>query len=430
MQIGSRFGRSGASVPVVAWGSPVSGFRRARRRGALAEETWLRKRDVGSVGSRLEIGVSRMRIGVMLRSIGSPGGITVYTRNLLGALLRIDRGHDYVLMYREEEDLGLFEDVENAREILVRAPTKLLWDQVAVPWAARREEVDLIFNPKLTVPLITSCDTVVAMHGAEQFAVREVFPWHDRLYYQIANPIYCRAASAVIVMTEIGAGDVVRYMGASPERVHAIHESYNEDCRVLEEEVARERLAGYELPPRFFLFTGGITPLKNIGNLLRAFHRVREEIPQDLVIAGFKRWKYSGDLALVDDLGLQNRVHFLGFVPDDELVALYNSADAFVMPSLYEGFGMPALEAMACGCPVITTKAGCTPEVVGDAAVLVDPYDPGEIAAAMRAVVTDTDMREGLATRGLRRVRFFSWEKCAGQTLDLFEMIARGSNPG
>lgn len=365
-----------------------------------------------------------MKIGVMLRSIGDPGGITVYSENLLDALLRLDDHNTYTLLYRREEDLGRYADVPNVEEVVLRAPGKLLWDQVVVPLYARRHRLDLLFHPKLTVPLVTACDTVVAMHGAEQFAVPEVFKWHDRLYFTLANPLYCRAASAVIVMTEKGADDVVRYMGADPARVHMIHESYNEDCRPMSDDEARRRTAAYDLPEPFVLFVGGITPLKNFGNLLRAYRGIRDEVPHHLVAAGFKRWKYSEDLALIGKLGLEDRVRFLGFVPDEDLPALYNRAEAFAMPSLYEGFGMPVLEAMACGCPVVTTNTGCSPEVAGDAALLVDPHDPGDIAAGIRRVLTDPSLREELVERGFRRAGQFSWERCARETLDLFEQLA------
>lgn len=364
-----------------------------------------------------------MKIGVMLRSIGEPGGISVYSVNLLGALLRLDDRNSYTLLYRKEEDRGRFADLANVEEVVLRAPGKLLWDQVVVPLHARKHDLDVLFHPKLTVPLVTSCETVLVMHGAEQFVVPEVFKWYDRLYFSLANPLYCRAASAVVVMTEIGAGHVVDHMGADPARVHAIHESYNEDCELMPEAEARRRMADYDLPERFILFVGGITPLKNFGNLLRAFRELAGEVPHQLVAAGFKRWKYSEDMALIEEFGLEDRVRFLGFVPDADLAAIYNRAEVFAMPSLYEGFGMPVLEAMACGCPVVTTNTGCSPEVAGDAAILVDPYDPGDIAEGIRRVLGDEEIRNRLVEKGLQRAKEFSWEKCARETLRLLESL-------
>lgn len=359
----------------------------------------------------------------MLRSVAELGGISVYTVNLLDSLLELDDRNSYTLLYRHEADRGRYRDFRNVEEVVLAAPSKLLWDQAIVPWYAWRNNLDLLFHPKLTVPLVTSCETVLVMHGAEQFVVPKVFKWHDRLYFTLANPLYCKTASAIIVMTERGARDVVDYMGADPDRVHAIHESYNEDCRPLTDAEARDRLAAYDLPERFILFVGGITPLKNFGNLLRAFRRISGDVPHNLVAAGFKRWKYSDDVALVEELGLSDRVQFLGFVPSAELVGLYNRAEAFVMPSLYEGFGMPVLEAMACGCPVVTTNTGCSPEVAGDAAILVDPNDPDDIATGIKRVLQDASLRRRLLEAGFRRAGQFSWQKCAHETLDLLTSI-------
>lgn len=364
-----------------------------------------------------------MNIGVMLRSIGEPGGISVYSRNLLDSLLPMDSSNTYRLLYRHPEDRGRYAGMENVEEVVLAAPSKVVWDQVVVPLHAARHDIDVLFHPKLTVPLLAPCNTVLVMHGAEQFVVPDVFQWYDRLYFSLANPLYCRAASAVVVMTDQGAEDVVEYMGADPARVHAIPESYNEDCAPLTESEARRRTGEYDLPERFILFVGGITPLKNFGNLLRAYRRICGDVPHQLVAAGFKRWKYSEDFALIEELGLEERVHFLGFVSDRELVGLYNRAEVFVMPSLYEGFGMPALEAMACGCPVVTTRTGCSPEVTGDAALLVDPYDPGNIADRIKRVLTDPETRRRLVERGFRRSREFSWDKCARETLELFHSL-------
>jgi glycosyltransferase involved in cell wall biosynthesis len=171
------------------------------------------------------------------------------------------------------------------------------------------------------------------------------------------------------------------------------------------------------------LFVGGLSPLKNFGNLLRAYEKVYKMFPHKLVFTGFKRWKFSKDLQLVDQLGLHDHVLFTDFIPDEDIPAMYNLADLFVFPSLYEGFGMPVLEAMACGCPVLTTETGCSPEVAGDAALLVDPYAPDKIAEAIQRLLTDEQLRQGLIEKGLVRAKQFGWERCARETLALFESL-------
>ncbi len=264
------------------------------------------------------------------------------------------------------------------------------------------------------------------MHGAEQFAVPHSFMWHDRIYFTIANRLYCKGASAIITMTNIGAKDISRYMGADPDKIHVIYESYNESCRVVEEDDALQVRQKYDLPEKYILFLGGLNPIKNFRNTLLAYEKLYRELPHKLVVVGFRRWKFSEELKLIDELGLRDHIIFTNFIPDEDIPAIYNLADVFVFPSLYEGFGMPVLEAMACACPVVTTKTGSSPEVAGGAAVLTDPYRPDEIADAIRKVVSDEELRERLVAKGLKRATEFSWKNCARNTLALFESLNGG----
>ena len=234
-----------------------------------------------------------MRIGVMLRNLGEPGGIGMYTKSILDALLRIDQRNHYVLIYKRPEHLGRFSSFDNVTEQVISAPNKLWWDQIAVPRFAKTAALDVIYNPKLSVPLFTRCKTVLVMHGADQFAAPHTFKWHDRIYFSIANRLYCKRASAIIAMTHMGAKDIVSYMGAIPQRIHVIHESYNELCRVVSKAEAEEVREQYSLPERFILFVGGIEPKKNVKSLFKAFATIKADIPHKLVLVGFNRWKTS-----------------------------------------------------------------------------------------------------------------------------------------
>jgi glycosyltransferase involved in cell wall biosynthesis len=246
------------------------------------------------------------------------------------------------------------------------------------------------------------------------------------MYFTIANRLYAKKASAIITMTRLGSNDIVRYMGADPKKMNVIYEAYNENCRVLKKEETDAVRLKYALPEKYILFVGGLTPLKNFGNLLRAYKTIEARVAHHLVVVGWNRWKFSDDLKLLEELGLSDRVLFKGFVSDDEIPAFYNLAGLFAFPSIYEGFGIPALEAMACGCPVIASKTGCSPEVVGDAACLVDPYDPGMIGATMQKVLEDRALRQQLVAKGLERAGQFSWRKTAIKTLALFNSLDGG----
>jgi len=165
--------------------------------------------------------------------------------------------------------------------------------------------------------------------------------------------------------------------------------------------------------------------MKNVRGLVEAFARLRDRIPHSLVISGIKHYKTEPDFAAIDRYSLHDRVIPTGFVEEEDLPVLYSMADAFVLPSLYEGFGIPLLEAMACGCPIVTSTQGSCPEVVDGAGVLVNPRDPADIAEGIYKVVTDRELAAGLVVKGYQRVAQFSWEKCARETLDVITSVAR-----
>jgi glycosyltransferase involved in cell wall biosynthesis len=238
-----------------------------------------------------------------------------------------------------------------------------------------------------------------------------------------------RKASAVIVSTQDAKQKTLDLIANLPERIHVVPAAYSKEfgLRPQEElEAVRDR---YDLPERFILFVGGLHPIKNVGRILRALHLLREswgdELPP-LVAVGFKRWKVDGELALIDELGLQDKVIFPGYIPDADLPAFYNLATLFLFPSLYEGFGIPVLEAMACGCPVVTSKTGASPEVSGGAALLADPYDPREIAEQVNEVLKSEGLRASLSEKGLERVEDFDWRNTAAATLSLMLHAVRG----
>ncbi|MBI1871711.1 MAG: glycosyltransferase family 4 protein [Chlamydiae bacterium] len=370
-----------------------------------------------------------IKIAVMLRHLKEVGGIKVYTVNLLKNLLRLDQVNEYFFLYKDEDPLGSYHQYSNVRERVVKAPSKFLWDQVAVPRIARKENVDIIFNPKLSIPLFAAQKTVFPLHGLEQFAVPEAYPCWDRWYTRLMMPLFCRSTDAIVSMTYKGAKEMERYLKIKSEKVHVIPEAYDLRFRVLpSSEVERVRQK-YHLPQKFILFVGGLFPVKNFGNLLRSFQQVQSKFPDHYLVAvGFQRWKFKDDLALIKKLNLESRVILPGYIPDEDLPSFYNRAQAFVFPSLYEGFGIPILEAMACGCPVITTRTGCSPEVAGDAAFLINPKNPQEIALAIEKVLIDSTLRQNLIQAGLKRAADFRWEKTARLTLALFEKMAGVKN--
>jgi glycosyltransferase involved in cell wall biosynthesis len=362
------------------------------------------------------------RVGIMLRHVMAPGGVTVFTRRVVKHLLTHPDGIEYHLLYSHPSQQEAFAGLPG-KSVVLEDPARIRWDQVTAPRYAERNGLALLFNCKFSVPLAARVPTLIVIPGREQLAMAHVFPWYNRWYNRLLVPAFCRSATALITHTEIGREDCIM-MGARPESIHVVPHGVDRYLRPASEEAkaALRRKLGLGRP--YILFLGGITPLKNIGNLLRAFARVAASHDVDLVLAGFKRWSFERELAPIAELSLQDRVKYVGYVPDEDLAALYSAAACLALPSWYEGFGIPIVEAMACGCPVVTSSGRhAAPEVAAGAAVLVDPADPAAIAAGLERVLDDPALRAELIARGLVRGPQFDWETTGSRTAEIIRSL-------
>lgn len=367
-----------------------------------------------------------MRIGVMLRHLEEHnGGVLVYTRNLLRELLRLDSDHEFVLMYSHPRHVGTYAGSPRVREVAEYAAHRGLWDQVAVPRMALRERVDVVFNPKYSVPLLTEVPSVFVSHGMDWYVEPHWSGWPDRLNHALLVPRFAKRAAKIIAVSETARNGVIEFLGVPGDRVDTVYLGVSEHFRrpMSDDEVAAVARE-FGLPPRFFLYVGQIYPPKNFGRLVRAFARVARETDAHLVVAGRHTFGCASELRLIDELGVADRVVWAGWVDHSQLRAFYRSAEALVMPSLYEACPSPPLEAMASGCPVITADRYGTREIAGRAALLVDPYSVDAIAGAMRSVAGDPALRRRLSEAGRGRVDDFSWPRCAEETLGVIESAA------
>lgn len=374
-----------------------------------------------------------MRIGVCVRTWGERGGIGVYTRSIVPALLEADRNNEHTLFFQQRMHMGAFGGQENVREVYV--PTvggfagarTWVWDQVTMPWHARREDVGVIFHTKFAIPLASGRKTAMVLHGTQRFVHPEFHQRGDVWFFRTVFPHYLRCASLILTVSERGRQDVLRYLGLDPQKVRTVHLAANPVFRVTRDEEFLDRIRRkYRLPKRYIVYVGNIAPGKNVARLFRALAQVRKEEDVDLVVAGTCLWNYETDLALIPRLGLEGHVHLVGHVPHEELVAFYNQAELLAFPSFYESFPAPPLEANACGCPVVTSPTGGTPESAGDAALYVSPTDEAGLAEAILLVLTDVKLRNDLIKKGFRNVKRFSWERTARETLDGLKSLVNG----
>ncbi|MBU0679478.1 MAG: glycosyltransferase family 4 protein [Verrucomicrobia bacterium] len=364
-----------------------------------------------------------MRIGVMLRTMDERQGIGIYTQNLMDEMLSQDRENEYVLWYRSEEFLGRYERYDHVKEKVVRGGNKILWDQVLIPLEARREKVDLIFHTKFTVPLFTGRRTVMSIHGASWFVHPELYGKLDVAYIRMVMPLYCRKAAAIVSNSELTTNDYVRILNVPPEKITTAHLGTSENFRMIGDEgvLVRARTR-YGLPGKFILSVVKYDPRKNFENLIAAFRILRKTAPAKLVVIGIGCEKYREEYRLDAD-GTSDDVTFLGWVDNADLPAIYNLAHCLFFPSVYEEFGIPTCEAMACGCPPVVSKTGALPELADGAGIIVDPFNPEEMAEALKKMYTDDSMRSEYAARSLERAREFTWKKCAEKTLQVIHSL-------
>lgn len=370
-----------------------------------------------------------MRIGVMLRSLDEQGGIGVYTANILQELLDIDRRNHYVLLYRDAANLGRYDPLPNVTERVIRAPNKALWDQVAVPLACRREKIDVLFHPKFTVPLLAPCECVMVVHGADWFIPEHAkfYKPLDVRYTRLVMPWYFRKASAVISVSRLTTDNFNRVLDLPPDKLRTVYFGPARHFRrVADPETLSRVRARYDLPERYVLTltkVGG-DERKNFGNLLEGYRIYHAGIdrPHKLVVGGkgCERLRQDYD---IPGSGYGADVVFTGWIDQADLPAVYSMADLYLYPSNLEAFPIPITEAMACGTPIVTSNANGLVELAGDAALLVDPDRPGDIADGIERVLGDLELRRSLSERGLERSRMFCWERCGRETLAILESL-------
>ncbi|MBN1136319.1 MAG: glycosyltransferase family 4 protein, partial [Anaerolineae bacterium] len=243
-------------------------------------------------------------------------------------------------------------------------------------------------------------------------------------YLNATMPLYCRRASAVITVSECSKRDIVAHYGLDPDKVTVIYEAAGPEfgpASPADQQRVRRR---YGLPDQFLVHVGVIEPRKNLVRLVEALQRLRDEgLSVPLVVVGPKGWLYDDFFRRLEQLQVRDAVCFPGYVPLADLPAIYSAATLAAMPSVYEGFGLPVLEAMACGAPVVCSNTSSLPEIAGDAARYFNPLSVEEIAAAIRAAWTDPDLRAAMRRQGLSQASRFSWSEAAHQTLTLYERV-------
>lgn len=363
--------------------------------------------------------------------LGQRSGVGHYTGRLLAHLVQQRPEWEYLLFSNRP-----FDPLEaELAQMLPLADnfglSRFVWMQLMLPRMIRQRQPDLCHFPNNSAPLCQNQPSVITIHDASLFLHSQHHPPSRLLALRLLLPYVARRAAAVITVSHHARQDLMRVLRLPAEKIHVIHEAAPDGFRPLVDPIQRRRLQEkYQLPEQFVLFVGTIEPRKNLRRLIRAIaHLRRQGCDTQLVLVGPNGWLINGSLEKeIEALGLQDAVHNLGYVPQEDLPGIYSLATVFAFPSLYEGFGLPPLEAMACGTPVLTSINSAMAEICGEAALLVDPHQEEAIAEGLACLLADVDRRVQLRRHGLAQAQQYSWERTARETAVVYEKVLNGNH--
>lgn len=372
-----------------------------------------------------------MRIGIEGRTLqGRRYGVARFTKNLLKWFVRIEPENEYIVYLSEPVELeGL--DAENlSLQVIGSDKIPLAWRHLRLPVRMKRDKVDIHFSPSYFVPLIKVCPYVVVVHDISFKAHPEWFAKDLRMKFDDLFWPRVREAEKIITVSEYSKAEIIRLLGANPAKISVIHEAADEIFKPVEDGSRLESVQKkYGISKPFILTAGSIHTRRNLERLIEAVALASRKLgftPWLLILGTPAPFSPPVDIwGTARRLGIHQHIRHEEYVPEEDLLLLYNASSLFAYPSLYEGFGLPVIEAMACGCPVACSNATSLPEVAGDAAIYFDPLNVETMAEAIFKILGDDTLRESLREKGLKRAGNFSWQRAARETLKVFHETVR-----
>jgi glycosyltransferase involved in cell wall biosynthesis len=350
-----------------------------------------------------------------------------YIYNLVSNLLSIDFNNDYSLLSFIK---GFKGDENITSEIIYHFSgrlTRLFLERLFIPVDFLMGKIDVFHGPFYYIPVCRRARSVVTIHDLTAIKYPELLEPEWAVYFKKKIKASVEKADAVIAISNFTKEEIVESLHIDDEKIRVIYNGIAQRFKPVTNKIEiQEVTAKYGVSEPYLLFVGMIKPNKNIQTLIRAYIELRKSATYEypLVIVGDKSWDFDEVMKVVHKFKAENGIIFTGVVSDEDLPYLYSGAELFVFPSLLEGFGIPVIEAMACGTPVVTSNRTSIPEITNGAAILVDPLDVNAIAEAMHSIVSDSELRGRLSEKGINQAKVFSWEKTARETLQLYHEIA------
>ena len=370
-----------------------------------------------------------MKIGINARYLQNiHTGIANYLLNLILNLRMIDKKNEYILFLGSNKlipkaILDKKFDYDIPKIHASNQVLKILWAHLYLPFAIKKLKLDIFHESAFVAPIFKNCKTITTIYDLAFLYFPHCYTFRNRLYFKSLLSKSIKQSDSIITISESSKKDIIDNFQVSPDKIDVIYPGVDETFHTLENKDLMEEVKKiYKIKKNFILTVSSITPRKNLSRLIKSFKLLKDEkkINWQLVIVGGKGWLYEDVFKEVSRYKLQEDIIFCGYVPQKHLLCLYNAASLFVYPSLYEGFGLPVLEAMACACPVVASNTSSMPEACADAALLVNPNNIEEFSSAINAIKDNSTLRQILIKKGLEQAKRFSWRRTAEKTLNAY----------
>ena len=359
--------------------------------------------------------MTNSRVGIIARGL-TLGGVTRSITNILYEFNKLDLGNLYV--FTDQQD---YERIyPNLKVIYLKKRHKLIWDYLVLPSALKNYKIDICIFTKNVVPFPIKCKSIVIIYDLIHLKDPGVYRWTDAWYMKSILPHSAQKANAIITISENTKRELMKYTHVPDKKINVVYLAVEKRFKpITENEI--NILSGYKIQKPYILYVGSLSPRKNIIRLIKAYENLKQiyNIPHALILAGSKAWKEKEIYKLINKSKYKDSILNTGRIAENHLPCLYTLSDVFVYPSLYEGFGLPILEAQACGCPVVCSSTSSLPEIGADGVHKVNPYLVEDIQDGIYKVISDNDYKIKLIEKGYRNIKRFSWEKTAKEILDI-----------